>query len=234
MRFWVFGDSFAMDHANPQQWMHQLARHYRTELIIDAYYGYSNERIFLSVENHLSQFDRDDWIIVVGTQENRHWFFPDLPEYSNWLNMSKMDQDPLTAEQHTALELYGKHLLNTTVDAFNHYCQTVWLDTVSKQQDLNLIYLPGFANTSRALVPGRAKVRGTLTESVSQAEFESRAARLEWYKTLDSRHNHLSAHNHSILASKIKNVIDSNSTLIDLEEDFEQGFITLDSAKRQR
>lgn len=234
MRFWLFGDSFAMDHANPQQWMHQLARHYRTEMTIDAYYGFSNERILISLENHINQFEQDDWVIVTGTQENRHWFFPDYPEYSNWLNMSAMQDDPLTEQQHTALDLYGQHLLNETVDAFNYYCQTEWLDRACRETPFNLIYLPGFANTPRARVPGRYTVIGTLTESVSAQEFDSKITRTEWYKTLDTRHNHLSAHNHSILASKIKNVIDGVTTVIDLTDDFDRGFITLDSAKRQR
>ena len=75
MAIWIFGDSFAMDHQDSQQWQHQLARHYNTDVLIDAYYGFSNERIFMSVENNSVNFKPDDWIIVTPTQENRHWFF---------------------------------------------------------------------------------------------------------------------------------------------------------------
>lgn len=228
MRFWIFGDSFAMDHGQEQQWQHQLAKHYRCEALIDAYYGFSNERIFMNLENHLDQFAETDWIIVTGTQETRHWFFPDYPEYSNFVNIVDMDNDPLSAEQHTALDYYGRYLFNESVDAFNYYCQTHWLDAVCAARQLNLIYLPGFANTPKAIVPGVAHVVGTLTEDVSQLEFATQQDRRQWYAQHrpDSRANHLSAHNHSILATKIKNVIDGATDVIDLTQDFETGFLT--------
>lgn len=222
MKLWFFGDSYAADHNQDSQWQHILKDYYNCEAVFDAANGYSNERILKGVDSALCNISPQDWVIVITTDSIRRWFFENLPQYSNYYNLSSVVPD-LSKSQLTALEQYTRHLQNTTVDNFNYVCQIEWLRNIPHR---NLIHLQGFYNTD-VVCAGCAQVQGTLTESVSELEFVNNRQRELWYARSDTRLNHLSWRNHIILADLIRSVIDGETTTIDLTQGFESTFLTV-------
>lgn len=217
----VFGDSYAKDHGERWQWQHLLAQYFACDVDICADHGWSNEKIIW--EYAQSQPASDDWCIVITTDQTRRWFFDDHPEYTNWYNLKELSIDPSGKREHLALEMYTRYLLNPRVDAFNYLCQTAYLNSIATNRT---IHIPGFANGAEPAVVGTVRVRGSLTDSVSECEFaDANHQRLWRQRGADTRLNHLSTENHLILADKIAEVIQGNTLTIDLNTEFSKNFL---------
>lgn len=217
----VFGDSYAKDHNEPWQWQHLLARYFDCDVEICANNGWSNEKIIY--EYAQSQPAQDDWSIVITTDQTRHWFFDDHPEYTNWYNLKELSIDPSGKREHLALEMYTRYLLNPRVDAFNYVCHTAYLNSIGTDRT---IHIPGFANDAKPVTVGNTTVLGTLTDTVSECEFADETHRRLWrQRGPDTRLNHLSRENHLILADKIAEVVQGNTTTIDLHTEFSRNFL---------
>lgn len=211
MKLWIFGDSYAQDHADATQWQHLLADHYQCDIEFDAAAGRSNERILWGLQQAQDRMQAQDAAVVVTTDCFRRWFWQDYPQYANYYNLKEINM-PNTAANWHALEQYTRYLVNPTADIINYECHLAWLNS----RDYRTVIVPGFRNLP---------TEQALTECVSDQEFLDHQHRSMWYRRgADTRLNHLSSYNHVILADKIRQVLDGEGEL-DLTTDFQQQFL---------
>lgn len=213
MKLWIFGDSYAQDHQDATQWPHLLADHYQCDIEFDADAGRSNERILWGLQQAQDRIQSQDLAVVVTTDCFRRWFWEDYPQYSNYYNLKEINM-PNRAANWNALEHYTRYLVNPTADIINYECHLAWLSTL----DCNTVVVPGFRNLP---------TEHALTEDVSEQEFADALHQQMWrQRGSDTRLNHLSPHNHIVLADKIRRVIDGEGEL-DLTQDFYRNFLTV-------
>lgn len=222
MTLWVFGDSFSVRHRTEENthpiWFDILANNLGIDKVeIYSDWGVSNEFIFGQFLNQYDNFQENDVIIIQLTEQNRQWFFKDIPNIANIHNIKEMDKN-LSKERYNAIKQYITHLDFPTVNEIRYVMLIHALKNISTIMDkYNILVLPGFHEAHG--------VKGTLLE-VCEKEFVSKDSGDKWYKThgIDPRTCHLSEPNHFILAEKITNCF-LKGEIIDLTNGFKERFL---------
>jgi len=224
-KFWIYGDSFVRDWGLDWQWHRQLANIAGRDMSIQGDFGVANDWILMKAaeDSYHNNYASGDVVIIVTTSCNRYWFLKDHPTISNYSNLTQFENYKnkygVTDEQHTAIELYYKHIHQGYIDSFRFDAQTAWINDFSEQQlkkGVKVMLLPGWDNFSHVVPRTSLSVKGTLVD-VSSQEFTSERAMDDWYNRPipDQRVNHLLKDNHYELAKAIATAI-TNDTLLDL------------------
>jgi hypothetical protein len=228
-KLWVFGDSYGyLDQDRYEQskdwhWISLLSNSLtNSKFVTLSHYGAANEWIYYQFRQHLEQITENDYVVVISTQFDRRWFFPDNVGACN-LNIRNYDTDRLSKDQRNAVNQYLMYLRNPLVGplSFEMFCYS--LHYISSIKKLNLLIVPGFEEEGFPL-SGKYTVSGSLFD-VCKNEIKGKDVK-SWYnfisekhQGLDPRFGHLSKENHLVLAEKIKNTFTKNEIL-----DLTQGF----------
>jgi len=192
------------------------------EHVNDSMPGCANEYIFHNLMNRMSQFKDGDCVIVCLTSKIRRWLIERSPECANWqyTNMDHLDDVVMRKEEKIALSQYARYLYSDlAADAI--YKAMFWAIVNAAQSvassGVRFIIVPGFEP-----IPG---VHGTL-QNASQAEFDSEETDIAFRKkTNDTRWNHFTEVNHTVLADKVYEFFTENKPL-DLTTGFESNIYT--------
>jgi len=231
-KLWIFGDSYghldqaAYDQSKDWHWIPVLAKQLVTDekFITISHFGAPNEWIYYQVRQHLDHISSDDYVVVISTQFDRRWFFPENIGASN-LTVINDHTDKLTNDQKNAARQYLSHLTNPLLGPlmFEMFCYSLHYLTVKK--NLNLLIIPGFEENGFP-ISGKYNVTGSLFD-ICKNEVKGKTQR-NWHdfiaKThqgMDPRIGHLSQDNHLILAEKIKNTF-LNNDVLDLTTNFKE------------
>lgn len=223
MTIWVYGDSYCTEDDVDYNWFKQLSTISEQTVVAQGMRGVSNNWITQQIAQQSQEHEPEDCIIMIQTHENRQWFWQDKPQASNWQNHT----DPvgvldITKHQYSAAKQWITHLYNPQDIAWTTYTNSTWLASYAIPRGMRYLIVPGFINT---IEPYNyfVEVKGTLTEYVSYREFADRASyeRELGSPSGDSRANHLSKHNHRVLAHKIADCVLGNSGELDLTQGFE-------------
>ena len=119
---------------------------------------------------------------------------------------------------------YWLHLQRDDIDQLRmeHMIDSIRVKQI--ENELHLLLIPSFHINIEwtDLIP----VKGNMTFSVCDREFTSEKEMLLWYnQSIDTRANHMTLANHSVFAQKVLQSL-SNKKELDLETDFETGFLT--------
>jgi len=223
MTIWVFGDSYAKDHGIEWQWYKQLGKLTGQEVRAYGEGGWSNSYISTLVDHHITQGDvkPNDFVIQIQTQHIRTWFFEDRPYLGNWNGHVDARINGMSNTEYKACKTYLKYLHNPKETVWQTYANTMALVGMTHSIPCRCITLPGFWNEREPYNPHLAVI-GTLTEWVSYLEFDSDEEFQDAISTPggDPRPNHLSPHNHGVLAQKIADAVLHNKD-INLMEGFD-------------
>jgi hypothetical protein len=228
MTLWTFGDSFAQPFDHPKQWLNQVATTLRHEHKAFGYSGSALEytyRKFYEIRNDIHD---NDIIVISLTDLHRKWFFKHEPNI--WKTYLNEDCKELAQ----AMDSYRLHL-NSNVDVahtnlynflyvvndISEYTRTVIVANFYTEYELLNKWAAEFNNLHIA--------KGVLFE-VSLSEFSRTVKKKEGFENFlagDSRANHLTRSNHTVLANKIIDCVNYNKTV-----DLTQGFVssTIDEA----
>lgn len=209
---WVFGDSYTSHSERNQDffWTYQVAKKLScTNYINASQYGVSNEYIsdrFLSFSN---QIKKDDYIIIIVTSKDRHWFFEKFPYLSNYNPGNKklieqaIDKNSAKAIDYFYKKLYFEKSIDIKIQWYYR-----WLESLEKIYK-NLLIIPGFNNGIH--VDNNFEVHGNLF-SIGNSEWKNTKeidyVFSKWNNT-DMRAGHMTKKNHNILTNKIVNTFRS-------------------------
>jgi hypothetical protein len=222
-KLWVFGDSYGYldqdryEKSKDWHWISLLANQLADgKFITLSHYGAANEWIYYQFKKHVNEMTENDHVVIISTQFDRRWFFPDNVGASNLL-ISNYDTDTLSRDQKNAVKEYLNHLRNPLLGPlmFDMFCYS--LHYLAAIKNLNLLIVPGFEEEGFPL-SGKYIVKGSLFD-VCKNEIKTKTVDA-WYnfigqkhKGLDPRFGHLSKENHVVLAEKIKNTFLKNEVL---------------------
>ena len=225
--FWIYGDSFAVDWKVDWSWQRQLAGYLKIDRVVNqACAGSSNEWSAMQFRDDKQQ--PGDIVIFFTTEHSRQWFFKDRPHLSNLASIT--DTHDAKAIKHSEPEKYDAvmdywlHLQRDDIDQLRieHMIDSIRVKQI--ENELHLLLIPSFHLNIKwtDLIP----VKGNMTFSVCDKEFTSEKEMLLWYnQSIDTRANHMTLANHSVFAQKVLQSL-SNKKELDLETDFETGFLT--------
>lgn len=226
MTVWVFGDSYVEERDCDYQWYKQLGRLLDEPVVARGQAGVSNDFVGDQLRLHLEGgvIKREDWVIVVQTQFGRQWFFRDRPELSNFAHHTDPTRIGMTREEKRATDGWLRYLNNWDSLRYQTYASSFAnIGLCSWLVGCECLNLPGFDNGLAPYNPF-VSVRGSLTEWVSLLEFDTQDSYMQHLAQPggDSRVNHLSEHNHTVLAQKLYRTRTQRAEL-----DLTQGFHTL-------
>tara|TARA_B100001057_G_scaffold125036_1_gene123726 strand:+ start:389 stop:1066 length:678 start_codon:yes stop_codon:yes gene_type:complete len=218
-KLWIFGDSFVSplnknydkDYYPDWTWTKQLAYKLQSDLKIAALPGISNQWISKEVTKHYDQMQPGDFVVVVTTQQNRTWLIKDHPEFSNIFANSHHFDKFLTKKQCSAVNSYIEQFAeqHDFISNIHYEWFLSWIRTKLSSKVM-LCLLPGFGTTTSHDITGKICL-----SVVEKNEF----AQLQDKPMFDKRINHLSEHNHKILADKVYKFFKENEK-IDLSTEF--------------
>ena len=225
---WIYGDSFAVDWKLDWSWQRQLAGNLTVDRVVNqASSGCSNEWTMLKFLEDDHQ--PGDVVLMFLTEPSRRLFWPEHPYYSNISSiMNTTDADELRKKEPDKVQAaldYWTHLHNYQLDELYTHMMTDMIRVKSIEREVTIRVLPCFIFNIQwtDLVP----CYGTMTETVCDGEFARVEDMPKWYgQSIDTRANHMTLANHSVLAEKIYNSLRSGDP-IDLEQGFERGFLEL-------
>ena len=227
---WIFGDSFSYPICSqetncltPEQdaWTNLLGKLLKVDKIYNnSVPGCSNEFIQYRFSSCLDQITPEDYVICVTTQQDRRWFFKDIPELGIASHSSDIQDSRLEKTQINAIKNYYTHL--DLFESNKSYLDTFigWQNWISFTRKINTLIIPGF-EISYGIQEARYKVNSNLF-NVSVQEAGDHKAWSSFMKScngFDPRTGHISPQNHLILAKKIANTFLKNLPL-DLSTDF--------------
>lgn len=218
-KLWIYGDSFAQDHQVESQWHRQyFAQSYHCDLVIHAQAGVANDWISTEILNTHTAWNKGDQVIVIPTQPNRQWWFPEYPHMSNinsmWGHPLAQDIEAKDKNRVDAVGYYMNFLQRDDIDQLRARQMLAWMSALAV--DIDLIIIPAFDLGFSAC----SQCKGNLTD-VCNAEFFDQRSRQRYYQQgTDLRLNHLSSKNHTILANKL-----IQEDVLDLTQGFQTGFL---------
>ena len=216
---WVFGDSYSMtwDHV-PSTWISQLKNHLNVGIVNFSTGGSSLGYTYEKFNEHRSDINDDDIVIIVATDLDRQNFFPTNHGLSSPSNLTSVNSPSMVAYQQ-----YFDHLNNQSNNEINFINFLYNVKSVKDSKNIKILVISGFYNTCLLIdkiknnFPGLLFSLGYLT-NISISEIDEPIF-LSILKTVDPRYNHLCLSNHSILTEKIINSLESN-TDVDLTSGF--------------
>ncbi len=229
---YMYGDSFGADWRTDWQWHRQLVSRLNMDgvniqrVVNQSVSGCSNDYSF-------DMFTKDrqqpgDVVIFLLTDISRQTYWWDKPHVGNLRSITETETaqelkatDP---DKYNAALDYWVHLDDYHVN-FRRLEQLVYsLRVMQIERELKFQMIPCFPVEINWT--DQVEVIGNLTESVCDGEFVSEKDMLEWYNTsIDTRANHMTIDNHTVLANKVYAALMNNNT-IDLTKDFTTGFLT--------
>lgn len=233
MKLWVFGDSYSIPlhvwqnnnevtftrNKYDTNWITEVAKSLSvTESNVFSQFGVSNEWIFEQVMMQAENFGSDDYVIIQLTNSNRHWFFPEHPQRSNF-NQSIVDVNTDSTTK-KVIKAYISHLQNDHLDSLIYSAiiySFMYVRTMIPS--IKMLLLPGFGAAPNSI--------GNLSDNVCDIEFKTKEIQQLFYdKTgFDSRLNHMTIDNHYVLADKVVNSF-INNTPLDLTTGFKANIYT--------
>ena len=221
---YITGDSFSQiipDDVNDQVWPIQLARIINAKLQNTSCYGVSQDWNWSILEDWSDKITSDDQLIVVLTDPGRFWFIEDKPELSNsWIVESEFEKLIGNIEIKKAIEYYIQYIQRPKIDCRFLMCRLGWLNNLVRinnwKKPLILLAFDQFIPNLQHY-PDLTIVPGNLMH-VSHAETDINDP-ID-YKFVDTRHNHFTLSNHTILATKIGKFLTTGE-----EIDLKSGFI---------
>jgi hypothetical protein len=231
-KLWIFGDSYVSPWPEvPDAWTSCLPN----ALSVNQYKnfglaGASNEWSYKHFKDQIPYITEGDYVIFVGTNFSRKWFFKDLPSISSMpaidIAFSKQDKNITTNMKDAAYYFYG-YLENVEVAHDQFALFLCLLHLMKEKLKLKVLILPGFPETTnkfnlyKSFFPSFNTVNGNLM-TVHHKEYEQtffdRIQIISDYKP-----NHLTVTNHKILLEKVIDAFDSNH--IDLNTGFNEQII---------
>jgi len=211
----------------PGPWYYEVGKGLDVdEMYVHGVMGFSNESIYDKWKANLHQIKPGDYVIVVMTEVNRRWFFPEYPEFSNLALKGK--EHFFKKEEVVAINQYLKYLDNPSVGP-------IMADTISQTIGFNCmqigvehaLIIPGFAAVEPYTYSPYTKNVGNLglpcfAEFISDKVYQGCMANTE---SVDARLNHLSWVNHEVMARKALASIKLGKDL-DLTTGFETNIFT--------
>lgn len=224
---WIYGDSFAVDWRVDWGWQRQVSALMDvTRVVNQACAGASNEWSAMQFRDDRQQ--PGDVVIFFTTENSRQWFFKDRPHLSNLASITDTpdarELQKAEPAKYRAIMEYWLYLQRDDVDQLRmeHMIDSIRVKQI--ENELHLLLIPSF-NSSMMwtdLIP----VKGNMTFSVCDREFVNEQEMVKWYnQSIDTRANHMTLENHTVLARKIVRSLDEG-VLLDLEEGFATGFLT--------
>lgn len=214
-KLWIFGDSYGYldqdkyERSKDWHWISLLANEFtNSKFITLSHHGAANEWIYYQFKQHLDLITENDYVVVISTQYDRRWFFPDNVGASNLL-IQNYDTDKLSRDKKNAVKGYIEHLMNPLLGPlmFDMFCYS--LHYLAGIKNLNLLIVPGFEEEGFPL-SGKYTVTGSLFD-VCKNEIKTKTTEA-WYDFISKKHHgldprlgHLSKENHIVLYEKIKN-----------------------------
>jgi|TARA_B110000977_G_scaffold70217_1_gene95317 hypothetical protein len=227
---WIFGDSFSYPHCSLEKDCLTTAQDSWTELVgsklkVDKIYnnsvpGCSNEFIQYRFSESLNYITVDDYVIVITTQQDRRWFFKDIPELGIASHTSDIEDTRLEKTQTQAVKQYYTHLDLFESNKSNLDTFVGWSNWTSFSRRINTLIIPGF-EISNDILGARYEVKSNLF-SISEREASSPKAWTSYmakHNGMDPRTGHISPQNHTILAAKIVETF-INRVPLDLTTEF--------------
>ena len=215
-KLWIFGDSYAvegnhwLDYKNTHEWtwFNDLARRLDAQPSVISQMGISNEWLFMAIRDHLAQITPADYVILITTQQDRRWFFKQLPHYGNLGNFENITRikgtkvDHPTPSQSSAVRNYITHLQdeNEVLSMCYHETLIGWFDSLGIRNRWRYCAIPAFEIT-----PLHITQNASLND-VSNREFGSPDLAKLFYEIsgrIDRRICHMSRPNHTVLADKL-------------------------------
>lgn len=225
-KLWIFGDSYAElpheayrehpDYKAPYQ--QQLAEMLDVdELEVNGNPGTAASWTYLKVKEKFDEIKPEDYVFIVWTSRGRKWFIKDKPEHAN-IYLRDLEKI-MHRDEADAIKSYIAYLKNDDTDALelNAYSSAVAYSCASN--GIAYISSAGFAEDETLMFNPYVEVKGTLgnlcfDEFVSQDMWEKCLGSVGF---VDRRLNHMSWHNHDILAKKLYHSFTTRETL-DLNE----------------
>lgn len=222
MKLWIYGDSFAVDWREPWVWQRQFANRIGVERVYNqACSGTNNEWILKTFADDEGRQEPGDIALIFLTEPARQWWIKDRPELSNLSSIIDTkdakefkDQDPQVFD---AIINYYTYLDRPDLTDFRLAMMTDFIRVKSIERELRLQVIPCFNMNIdwTDLYP----VHGNMTFSVCDGEFASRSEIPNWYNTsIDTRANHMTLENHTVLADKLYERFTNPDGLLNLED----------------
>lgn len=223
-KLYITGDSFSQLHPtdiNEKVWPIQLARYINAELLNVSSVGVSQDWNWSILDKWSTEISSDDQLIVLLTDPGRFWFIEDKPELSNsWIVESEFEKLIGNNNLKKAIEYYIQYIQRPELDFRFLMFRLGWLNNLVKMNNwkkpLILMAFKQFIPNPQHY-PDLIIVPGNLMH-VSHAETDVNDP-IE-YKFVDTRYNHFTLSNHTILATKIGKFLTTGE-----EIDLTAGFI---------
>lgn len=230
-KLWVFSDSYGF---LPADRYHEWKDKHWYRLLSDklgctedfksiAHNGCANEWISFQIEKNFDDIDENDYVVVVATDKDREWFFPNDVGISN-IYMHNVGNH--ISRNHAVAIDYYKHFLKNNYQSdirFNWYINYIKY----KFSNHKLIILPGFEN-NLTVFNDKFSTKGTLFEicqlEINQIKHRSWENWLQNNRHIDPRVGHLSYCNHQVLSDKLYNSFKRVENL-DLTSGFHKEFL---------
>ena len=227
---WIFGDSFSYPFCSQENncltseqdaWPNLLGKLLKVDKIYNnSVPGCSNEFIQHRFSGNLDQITNQDYIVCITTQQNRRWFFKDIPELGIASHSSNIQDTRLEKSQINAMKNYYTYL--DLFESNKAYLDTFigWINWISFTRKINTLIIPGF-EISYGMQETRYKVNSNLYNiSVQEAGGDKNWSNfMETHNGFDPRTGHISPQNHPVLAKKIANTF-LNNVPLDLTTEF--------------
>lgn len=211
-KLYIYGDSFSADYEGEDWiWTRQLGHIMHSLNMIDAVHntsqaGAANDWLFHHIREDYDAWQAGDYIIVIPTETARQWWFEHKPDMSNIMSIRGSIEAQELAKTHQremdAVDMYYTFLWRKEIDLLRFEQSLVWLKTLALQKNCELVIIPAFdiPMDYTGIVP----TIGSLTETVCNGEFKTKADMDRWYSVgVDTRNNHMMKKNHAVLVQKL-------------------------------
>ena len=223
-KLYITGDSFSQTHSddiNDKVWPIQLARYIDADLLNSSCVGVSQDWNWSMLDKWSTKISSNDQLIVLLTDPGRFWFIEEKPELSNsWIVESEFEKLIGNSNIKKAIEYYVQYIQRPEIDCRFLMHRLGWLNNLVRinnwRKPLIIMAFNQFIPNPQHY-PDLMFVSGNLMH-ISHAETD--VDDTIDYKFVDTRYNHFTLSNHTILATKIGKFLTTGE-----EIDLTSGFI---------
>ena len=211
MTLWCFGDSYITSKNN--NWTSEIATYLECDEKNFGICGSSLEFMYSMFDQ--ATFDDNDYVIIVLTEINRRYFFPQYPDVST-PTLPDSVLSKVSRLERKAMNQYFIHLNNDSVHKANLKNFLYHVQYVTERKNLTTIVFNCFSDyefINNTNYPNLVLVPGTLF-SISAGEIENSPWFYQKFGNMDIRANHLCLTNHRILADKVINYYKTQTPIV--------------------
>lgn len=233
MSLYTFGDSFIESPERILRENNYIAQIQSSLNVTGRHYGVGGSALsymYYTVEQHIHNFKADDIVIISLTDVKRQWLLEKIPLHGN--SGSYLYYSETSAEFKYLTKVFEHYFSTMIIDGKEtmYLINFLWaLYTRTRHLKVEPIILVCFLNELQLLhrywyklPPLKYSISNLF--SVSRNEVFQREADKVRFIQADSRYNHLSTINHTVLANKILDFIKGDSECVDLRHDFHENF----------